>query len=101
MLSGNGSGGRAPGTSCWPRARARAARAGQAGVVGPGDPAAFARFIGEGYFEYVALNFTDTVALDHGILADMRKEGYYKIVSVVPYGPRGGTYVIYRYEPRL
>ncbi len=72
-----------------------------AGVVGAGDPAAFARFIAEGYFTLVALNFQDTTALDHSIADDLNKSGDYKIVSVVPYGPGRGTYVIYRYEPHL
>jgi hypothetical protein len=72
-----------------------------AGVVGAGDPAAFARFIANGYFTVVALNFTDTTSLDHSIVADLRKSGTYRIESVVPYGPAGGTYVIYRYEPHL
>jgi len=72
-----------------------------AGVVGPGDPAAFARFIAEGYFTIVALNFGDTTTLDHAIVADMHRSGDYKIISVVPYGSAGGTYVIYRYEPHL
>ncbi len=72
-----------------------------AGVVGPGDPAAFARFIAEGYFTLVALNFQDTTPLDHSIVSDLHKSGDYKIVSVIPYGPARGTYVIYRYEPHL
>jgi len=72
-----------------------------AGVVGAGDPAAFARFIAEGYFTLVALNFQDTTPLDHNIVADLRKSHDYKIISVVPYGPARGTYVIYRYEPHL
>jgi len=72
-----------------------------AGVVGPGDPAIFARFIANGYFTVVALNFADTTPLDHSIVADLRKSGAYKVDSVVPYGPAGGTYVIYRYEPQL
>lgn len=72
-----------------------------AGVVGAGDAAAFARFIAAGYFSLVALNFTDTTQLDHDIVADMRKSGDYHVVSVVPYGPAGGTYIIWRYEPHL
>jgi 4-amino-4-deoxy-L-arabinose transferase-like glycosyltransferase len=72
-----------------------------AGVVGQGDPAAFARFIAAGYFSLVALNFTDTTQLDHDIEADMKKSGSYHLVSLVPYGPDGGTYNIWRYEPRL
>jgi hypothetical protein len=74
-----------------------------AGVVGAGNPAAFARYIAQGYFSIVALNFADTTALDHAITADLRRNPHYKIVQVVPYGievpPIGqGTYVIWRYE---
>ncbi len=52
----------------------------------------------------VALNFSDTTALDHAIAADLRSNPNYRIVQVVPYGiettPTGqGTYVIWRYEP--
>ena len=77
-----------------------------AGVVGAGNPAAFARYIAGGYFSLVALNFTDTTALDHAITADLRRNPHYHIVQVVPYGieipPIGlGTYVIWRYESRL
>jgi Dolichyl-phosphate-mannose-protein mannosyltransferase len=73
------------------------------GIVGAGNPAAFARYIARGYFTLVALNFADTTALDHAIRADLRRH-HYKPVQVVPYGievpPLGqGTYVIYRYEP--
>jgi len=66
-----------------------------AGVVGAGDPAAFARFIARGYFSLVALNFADTTALDHRIRADLRT-GQYRIIQVVPYGT--GTYVIFARE---
>jgi 4-amino-4-deoxy-L-arabinose transferase-like glycosyltransferase len=74
------------------------------GVAGPGDAAAFARFIARGYFSVVALNFADTTALDHRIAADLRRNPHYHITQVVPYGievpPIGqGTYVIWRYEP--
>ena len=72
-----------------------------AGVVGAGDPVAFARFIANGYFTVVALNFADTTSLDHSILSDLRKSHTYQIVSVVPYGLAPGTYIIYRYEPHL
>jgi hypothetical protein len=73
------------------------------GIVGAGNPAAFARYIARGYFKLVALNFADTTALDHAIRADLRRH-HYQPVQVVPYGievpPLGqGTYVIYRYEP--
>jgi hypothetical protein len=74
-----------------------------AGVVGAGNPAAFARYIATGYFSLVALNYADTTALDHSITADLRRNPHYHIVQVVPYGievpPVGqGTYVIWRYE---
>jgi len=72
-----------------------------AGVVGAGDPVAFARFIANGYFTVVALNFADTTSLDDSIAKDLRKSRAYRIVSVVPYGLAPGTYVIYRYEPHL
>lgn len=74
-----------------------------AGVVGAGNPAAYARYIAEGYFSIVALNFADTTALDHSIRTDLSRNRNYHIVQVVPYGievpPIGlGTYVIWRYE---
>ncbi len=76
-----------------------------AGVVGAGNPAAFARYIKAGYFSLVALNYTDTTALDHAITADLHRNPHYRIVQVVPYGievpPIGlGTYVIWRYEQK-
>jgi hypothetical protein len=76
-----------------------------AGVVGAGNPAAFARYIQQGYFSVVALNFADTTALDHAIAADLRSNPAYQIVQVVPYGTEqpatgAGTYVIWRYEPK-
>jgi 4-amino-4-deoxy-L-arabinose transferase-like glycosyltransferase len=75
-----------------------------AGVVGAGNEGVFAVFIEEGYFSLVALNFSDTTALDHRIAADLRQNPHYQIIDVIPYGPgpRGatpGTYVIWRYEP--
>jgi len=75
-----------------------------AGVIGAGNAAAFARYIAEGYFSVVALNFADTTPLDHSIRADLGRNRNYHIVQVVPYGievpPIGqGTYVIWRYEP--
>ena len=59
--------------------------------------------IGERYFSLVALNFTDTTTLDHQITTDLKRDGHYCIVQVVPYGievpPIGlGTYVIWRYD---
>ncbi len=75
-----------------------------AGVIGAGNAAAFARYIAAGYFSIVALNFADTITLDHRIRADLGHNRNYHIVQVVPYGievpPVGqGTYVIWRYEP--
>jgi hypothetical protein len=76
------------------------------GVVAPGDPAAFARYISQGYFSYVALNFADTTTLDHQIRADLARNHGYRIIQVIPYNPPGtngatltGTYVVWRYEP--
>jgi hypothetical protein len=75
------------------------------GVTGDGNAGVFAEFITHGYFSLVALNFTDTTALDRQISADLRHNRRYHIIDVVPYGieisPIGlGTYVIWRYEPR-
>ncbi len=74
-----------------------------AGVVGPGNAGTFAVKIGERYFSLVALNFADTTTLDHQITTDLKRDGHYCIVQVVPYGieipPIGlGTYVIWRYD---
>jgi Dolichyl-phosphate-mannose-protein mannosyltransferase len=68
------------------------------GVTGPGNAPAFDRFIAQGYFSVVALNFADTTALDHRLAADLRRNHHYHYVQVIPYGS-GGTYVIWRYEP--
>jgi hypothetical protein len=71
------------------------------GVVGAGDPAAFDRYIAAHYFSFIALNFSDTTALDHRIATEVHKSPYYRTVGVVPYyiGTTKGTYIIYRYEP--
>ena len=76
----------------------------RAGVVAGGDPAVFARYISQGYFSVVALNFADTTALDRQIRADLTRS-HYHIIQVVPYNPPGtsgtdldGTYVIWRYR---
>jgi hypothetical protein len=52
----------------------------------------------------VALNFSDTTALDRQIRADLARS-HYHIIQVVPYNPPGtsgtdlhGTYVIWRYK---
>ena len=52
----------------------------------------------------MALNFTDTTALDHGLATELHHNPRYHTVQVVPYGtevkPVGlGTYVIWKYEP--
>ena len=57
------------------------------GVVAAGNPAAFARYISQGYFSYVALNFADTTTLDHQIRADLVHSPHYHIVQVIPYNP--------------
>ena len=75
----------------------------KAGVVGDGNAGEFAVFIEEGYFSLVALNYTDTTALDHQITTDLAHNHHYHRIAVVPYGtevpPIGlGTYIIWRYE---
>jgi hypothetical protein len=52
---------------------------------------------------YVALNVTDTSALDHGLATLLHRNPHYHTIEVVPYGievpPFGqGTYVIWKYE---
>jgi hypothetical protein len=74
------------------------------GIVGAGNPAAFAKYITEGYFSLIALNFSDTTALDHDIATELHHNPHYHTIRVIPYGtgPRGpgpGTYVIWRYKP--
>ena len=75
-----------------------------AGILAAGDAGTFANYIAHGYFAYVALNFTDTTALDHGLATELHHNPDYHTVQVVPYGtevkPVGqGTYVIWKYEP--
>ena len=60
--------------------------------------------IARGYFSVIALNFTDTPALDHRIAAQLHHDPRYRITQVVPYGievkPYGlGTCVIWQYQP--
>jgi hypothetical protein len=76
----------------------------RAGVVGPGNAGTFAMYIREGYFSLVALSFSDTVALDKSINADLKRNHRYHVIQIVPYGagpagPALGTYKIWRYEP--
>ena len=75
----------------------------RAGVTGPGNPGVYADLITRGYFSYVALNYTDTTALDYQITKDLRASGHYRPIAVIPYGtevpPIGqGTYVIWQHE---
>jgi hypothetical protein len=69
----------------------------RAGVVGPGNAGVFDEFITNGYFSYVALNFADTAALDHGLATELHHNPNYHIIDVVPYGAHG-TYVIWQYR---
>ena len=76
-----------------------------AGIIAAGNAATFAYYIAHGYFTYVALNFTDTTALDHGLATELHHNPDYHTIEVVPYGteikPVGqGTYIIWKYEPR-
>jgi hypothetical protein len=67
------------------------------GITGAGDPAAYARFIAQGYFSLIALNYADTTTLDHQITADLRRNPRYHRTSVIPYGT-DGTYIIWQYQ---
>jgi hypothetical protein len=60
-------------------------------------------YIAQGYFSLVALNFSDTTALDKSIAADLSRNHRYHVVQLVNYGagpagPALGTYKIYLYE---
>lgn len=71
----------------------------------PGHAGTFGTYIASGYFSLVALNFTDTTALDHEITVGLCRNHHYRIIEVVPYGtevvPYGlGTYIIWEYQPR-
>jgi hypothetical protein len=76
----------------------------QAGVVGDGNAGTFGYYIQKSYFSLIALSFSDTVSLDNRIAADIRRNGHYRKIEVVPYGqgpagPALGTYSIWRYVP--
>jgi hypothetical protein len=78
--------------------------AGAASITAPGNAYVYADYIARGYFSLVALNFTDTTAVDRAITADLRRNHHYRIVQVIPYGtevpPIGlGTYVVWQYQP--
>jgi hypothetical protein len=76
-----------------------------AGVVGPGNAGTYGLKIRQSYFEFVALNYTDTTALDLKITADLKSSHHYCVSQVVPWGddvpPLGqGDYVIWRYQEK-
>ena len=77
--------------------------AASASVTSAGNAPVYARYIAEGYFSLIALNYTDTTSLDEQITADLHRNHHYHIIQVVPYGieipPIGlGTYVIWQYQ---
>jgi dolichyl-phosphate-mannose-protein mannosyltransferase len=77
--------------------------AASASVTSAGNAPVYAQYIAEGYFSFIALNYTDTTGLDGQITADLRRNHHYHIIQVVPYGteipPIGlGTYVIWQYQ---
>ncbi len=57
-----------------------------AGIISAGNAATFAYYIAHGYFSYVALNFTDTTALDHGLATELHHNPGYHTIAVIPYG---------------
>ncbi|MGI9007431.1 MAG: ArnT family glycosyltransferase [Streptosporangiaceae bacterium] len=70
-----------------------------AGVVGPGNEGEFAVFLLRRYFSLVVLNFQDTTTLDLQLNKELEADPkHWQIVSVVPYGPTPGTYVIWQYR---
>jgi len=73
------------------------------GIVAPGDAAILHKYIAQGYFSYVALNFADTTALDNGLASEIRHNPRYHLISVVPYdagttATDRGVYIIWRYS---
>jgi Dolichyl-phosphate-mannose-protein mannosyltransferase len=80
----------------WSSTRNIVLTAGNRAWFDAGNAGNFARFIADGYFSMVAVNFSDTMPLDHSIRADLRHNPHYQVIDVVPYGL--GTYVIWRYE---
>ena len=73
-------------------------------MSGPGNVGTFGEKIAADYFSIVALNFIDTTSLDKQITTDLKNNGHYCVIQVVPYGmeipPVGiGNYVIWRYDP--
>ena len=82
----------------WSGTRTIVVRDGNQVTFHTGSAELFDQYIAEGYFSYVALNFGDTITLDHAIRAALGRNRSYQIVQVIPYGV--GTYVIWRYRPR-
>jgi hypothetical protein len=75
-----------------------------AGIEGAGNAGTFGLHIQEGYFSLIALNFTDTTALDNDIAADIHRNTHYHFSQVIPYGmevpPIGkGSYIVWQYKP--
>ncbi|HWF79615.1 MAG TPA: glycosyltransferase family 39 protein [Streptosporangiaceae bacterium] len=69
-------------------------------VNGTGNPAVYKRLISAHYFSVVLLTFTDTVALDDDIAADLASTSGYRVASTIPFGPtRRGNYTIWVYQP--
>ena len=76
----SGSAGPAPATSSCPPGPHRRPSPRPAST-GDGNAATFARYIAQGYFSLVALNFADTAALDHAIRADLTAAHYHIIAG--------------------
>ncbi|MGH3124605.1 MAG: hypothetical protein ACRDND_26790, partial [Streptosporangiaceae bacterium] len=51
-----------------------------AGIVAAGNARTFAKYIAKGYFTYVALNFADTSALDHGLATLLHRNPHYRTI---------------------
>ena len=78
----SGSGGPAPATSPWPRAL----HGGRLlpSVTSAGNAPVYANYIAEGYFSFVALNYTDTASLNSQITADLHRNHHYHIIHLIP-----------------
>jgi hypothetical protein len=76
------------------------------GIVAPGDTTVLHKYIAQGYFAYVALNFADTTALDNGLASEIRHNHRYRLISIIPYSTGTnatdrGIYIIWQYlSPR-
>jgi hypothetical protein len=58
------------------------------GAAAPGNASIFARYIARGYFSHVALNFTDTTALDPSLATLLHRNPRYHTIEVVPTAPK-------------